>query len=62
MNTFLELRKYCNEQIEKYPDLKEDINDYFELAKDETEQGGSKQHEINLCVSSIDQLINGDGD
>lgn len=62
MNTFLELRKYCNEQIEKHPDLKEDINEYFELAKDETEQGGSKQGEIDSCITAINQLIEGDED
>lgn len=57
MNTFLELRQYGIEKIKKYPQLKDDIEDLIELAISETEDGGSKQHEINLCIGSIDELI-----
>lgn len=60
MNTFLELQKYGNEQIEKRPDLKENINDLIQLAISETQEGGSKQNEIDSCEIAIDQLIESD--
>ena len=52
-----ELVKYCLEVIAKHPELEEEVNDFFQLCQDEIEQGGSKQHEIDLCIGSIEELI-----
>lgn len=46
-----------NRYIEKFPHLKEEILEYYQLALDEIEQGGSVENEISLCISDIDQLI-----
>jgi hypothetical protein len=52
-----ELATYCLDVISKYPNLAQEVNDLFVLCKDEIEAGGSTQHEINLCISSIEDLI-----
>lgn len=52
-----EFKKEINEQIVKYPLLKEEILDFYELAINEIEEGGSASHEIELCQESIKQLI-----
>lgn len=43
--------------IKKFPQFKEEILEYYQLALDEIEQGGSTEHEIHLCISNIEQLI-----
>jgi len=55
-----ELRKYKNETIEKYPQHKEEINDFYELCLNEIEEGGSETHEIELCINDIEELLNGE--
>lgn len=52
-----EFKKEINKQIVKYPLLKEEILDFYELAINEIEEGGSASHEIYLCEESIKQLI-----
>lgn len=52
-----EFKKKIKEQIVKYPLLKEDILDFYELAITEIEEGGSANHEIELCLQSINDLI-----
>lgn len=52
-----EFKKEVNEQIENYPLLKEEILDFYQLAIDEIDEGGSATHEIELCQESIKQLI-----
>lgn len=51
------LKRYCQEKINEYPTLKEDIADFYYLANDEIEQGGSEMHETDLAIESINQLI-----
>ena len=48
---------YAKEVIEKYPSLKEEINDLLELCADEIEAGESHENEVQLCINSIDDLI-----
>lgn len=48
---------YANSVIEKYPQLKEDINGLIELCVTEIEEGGSVPHEIQLCWSDIEYLV-----
>jgi hypothetical protein len=52
-----QFRDYIKEQTVKYPLLKEEILDFYELAINEIEEGGSPIHEIELCLESIKQLI-----
>jgi hypothetical protein len=42
----------------KFPDFKDEILDAYQLALDEIEGGGSISHEIELCLSDIDQILN----
>lgn len=51
------LKQYCINKIQEYPMLKEEISDFYYLAQDEIDEGGSEVHECNLAVSSIDTLI-----
>jgi len=57
MTTFTKLREYVDEKKQSHPHLAEVFEDYYALAIAEVEQGGSRQHEINLCYGSIDELI-----
>lgn len=43
--------------IAKHPQLKEQVNDLFQLCKDEIEEGGSEMHEIELCRGSVQELV-----
>jgi len=52
-----QFKNYIKEQIVKYPSLKEEILDFYQLAIDEIDEGGSVTHEIELCQESIKQLI-----
>lgn len=52
------LKTYVNEMIEKYPQHKSEIIGLFQLCLDEIEEGGSREHEIELCINDIKELIN----
>lgn len=51
---------YAKEAIATYPQFKEKILGILQLCLDEIEQGGSPQHEIELAINDIDQLIESD--
>lgn len=51
------LRDYAKEFIAKHPHLKEEVDDLIQLCFDEIEEGGSIEHEIDLAIDSIDQLL-----
>lgn len=53
-----ELRKWVSEKMNQYPELRSDIRDLYQLCLDEIEEGGSESHEIDLCINSINDLIN----
>ena len=55
--TFSELVKYANEKMVQYPDLKLDIIGFVDLAEMEIEDGGSEDHECELALEDIKQLI-----
>ena len=54
------LKTYCSDKIKEYPQYKEDILDFYQLCKDEIEEGGSEAHEIDLCINDIENLIKGE--
>jgi hypothetical protein len=43
--------------IAKYPQLKDQVNDFYQLCKDEIEEGGSPEHEMDLCRGSVQELV-----
>lgn len=55
--TIQELRPWINKKIEENPELKEEIFDFYSLCRTEIEDGGSEPHEIELCISSVEELI-----
>ena len=57
MEVFENLKKLVKETIAKYPQLKIEILDLYQLCRDEIEQGESIDHECELCESSIEELI-----
>jgi len=52
-----ELLKYAKQSIIAHPEFKSEIEDLVQLCKDEIEQGGSADHEIDLCTEDIRQLF-----
>jgi hypothetical protein len=59
--TMLELeqfKKNVQEFKENNPEHKEQIDELYQLALEEIEQGGSVSHEISICLSDIEALIN----
>jgi len=51
------LKQFCLGKIEEYPNLKSEITDFYFLAMDEIYDGGSENHEVELAINSINQLI-----
>jgi hypothetical protein len=51
------LKNFCADKITSHPKLQARIIEYFILATDEIEEGGSEQHEVALAISSINELI-----
>ena len=43
--------------IENYPNLKSDINGLLSLMTDEILNGESPNHEFELCVESLNELV-----
>ena len=56
--TLRDLHQYCQEVVEKYPSLGSEIMEFYALAQMEVEDGESEDHECELAVSDIDNLIN----
>ena len=52
-----ELVRYCQDSILKYPIIESEIRDFYQLAIDEIEQGGSQEHECELAYFDIKALI-----
>ena len=52
-----EFEKYIQEQIVKYPSLKGEIVELYNLAIIEIQEGSSIDNEISLCEDSIKELI-----
>lgn len=57
MNSIAELKKWVLQKTEEYPELKEEMIDFLQLAIDEIDEGESLQNEIDLCIDSIEELI-----
>ena len=53
----LGLRRYCITTVQQNPQLEEEVVGLFNLCISEIEEGGSQPHEIELCISSIEELV-----
>ena len=55
-----DLKEYCEDYCEKFPSFKDQIWEFYDLAVMEVEDfGGSEDHECELEVGDINDLING---
>jgi hypothetical protein len=52
-----ELKQFVIETINKYPQHKMQIVQLYQLCLDEIAEGGSPQHEIDLCRNEIEDVI-----
>jgi hypothetical protein len=57
MRNFKELFIYARSVVAQYPDLKEEVLGLINLCEAEIEEGGSVEHELQLCVRDIDELV-----
>ena len=55
--TLPDFKQRIRNYIKDYPELKGEILDYYQLAMDEIDEGGSPTNEMSLCISSINDLI-----
>ena len=53
-----QLKKYCLEKIDQYPNLANEIRDIYGLALSEIESCESEDNECELAWSDIKDLIN----
>ena len=60
--TLQELNKYCVEMIKQHPHHEMEIRNFYDLAEMEVEDGASVEHECELAISDIEDLINGESD
>ena len=57
--TLRDLHQYCKEVSIKYPSMASQIMGFYDLAQMEVEDGESEDHECELAVGDINDLING---
>lgn len=56
--TLRDLYLYCVETAKQHPDKSIAIHSFYDLAEMEIQGGGSVEHECELAVSDIEELIN----
>lgn len=47
----------CAKEIKEHPEKKNEIIDLFQLAESEVEEGGSVEHECELAMDSLKEII-----
>jgi hypothetical protein len=55
--TRIELKKFASDYTAKYPALKNEIQEYVQLAMDNIEDGDSETHECYLAIQDIEYII-----
>ena len=55
--TLEQLREWVSDKMAKHPEVRSDIRELYQLCLDEIEYGGSVEHEIELCVNDIEELL-----
>jgi len=51
------LRMMTNQLMANHPEHKEQLEELYQLAVDEVEEGGSEHHECNLALEDMEYLI-----
>ena len=54
------LKEYYERIIKEYPQHKEEIDDFYNLAVTEIESGESPDNEFELFASEVEYIINGE--
>ena len=57
MTDYATLKRYALEQIKNYPVIEGEVKELLELCRDEISEGGSVEHEVELCARDIEQLV-----
>jgi hypothetical protein len=57
MRTLGELKEYVVKMIRLHPVHKDELLEFYQLACDEVEEGGSESLEVGLAISDIDELV-----
>jgi hypothetical protein len=60
--TLEQLKEWIKVQITKHPEHKEEMLDLYSLCIDEIADGGSEWNEVQLCISSIEELLEEEND
>jgi hypothetical protein len=60
--TLEQLKEWIKVQITKHPEHKEEMLDLYSLCIDEIADGGSEWNEVQLCRSSIEELLEEEND
>lgn len=55
-----QLRDYARTCISDRPELRDEIVGLWQLCLDEIQEGGSRQHEIDLCYRDMEELMERD--
>ena len=55
--TLRDLYQFCVEKANQHPEKANEIHSFYDLAEMEIEDGGSVQHECELAIGDINQLI-----
>ena len=56
--TLQDLHKYCVEKAKQHPEHFIAIHSFYDLAEMEVQDGASVEHECELAISDIEDLIN----
>lgn len=60
--TLQQLKEWIKVQIAQHPEHKEEMLDLYSLCIDEIAEGGSEWNEVQLCISSIEELLEEEND
>lgn len=60
--TLQQLKEWIKVQIAQHPEHKEEMLDLYSLCIDEIADGGSEWNEVQLCISSIEELLEEEND
>jgi hypothetical protein len=56
--TLRDLHQYCVEKAKQHPEHFVAIHSFYDLAEMEVQDGASVEHECELAISDIEELIN----
>jgi hypothetical protein len=53
-----DFKGYCIDKIKQHPQHKDALQEYYNLAMTEIENGESEDHEFELAINDIEDLVN----